>query len=118
MKKTEPEVLEPLENRDELLHKCNTTELLWMARAQGLGHLRRSLAREVLVGLITGELEFEPMKHLAGTAATRARLEAFIWENIDRTRSQLPGCDGHCTTYHCTEGRHALCFAGNKDVIR
>lgn len=118
MKKTTTDALEPLEDQDRRLHQCNTTELLWIAREQGLGHLKRGLPRETLVALITGELNLDPSRHLAGTAETRARLQKFIWDNIDRTRSQLPGCTGKCTEYTCTEGRHALCFAGNKDVVR
>lgn len=102
---------------DQALFECNETELIEIARRQGLGRIRRGLPKVVLVGIVTGGIS-PTMEHYAGTMESRARLEQFIWANIARTRSQLPGCDGHCTTYPCTEGRHALCYSGNKSTIR
>ena len=102
---------------DQALHACNETELIELARRQGLGRIRRGLPKEVLVDIVTGKVT-PTLEHLAGTTDSRARLEHFIWTNIARTRSQLPGCDGHCTTYPCTEGRHALCYSGNESTVR
>lgn len=102
---------------DSILNECNETELLSLARVQNLGRLRRGLPKDVLVGLVSGDLPMEP-RYLAGTSETRAKLQAFIWNNIERTRSQLPGCDGRCSTYPCSEGRHAACFGKNEDTVR
>ena len=102
---------------DSILYHCNEAELLSMARRQGLGHLRRGLGIELLVKLVTGEIEVT-QEHRSGTMETRARLQKFIQDNIERTRSQLPGCNGMCTTYPCSDGRHALCFGVNKDTVR
>jgi hypothetical protein len=102
---------------DEKLYQCNETELLWMARNQGLGHLRRGLPLETLVQIVAGEIT-PAAEHYSGTSATRATLQKFIWENIERTRSQLPGCDGKCSTFPCSDGRHAMCINGNEHVLR
>lgn len=102
---------------DSILFQCNETELLQMARDQGLGHLRRGLQKDVLVAIVAGEIPVAP-EHLAGTNTTRAMLQKFIQDNILVTRSQLPGCNGMCLTYGCSEGRHALCFVGNEDRVR
>lgn len=102
---------------DEALFECNETELLAIARVQGLGCLRRGLPHEELVAIVAGEREATSAQ-LAGTDETRARLQLYIFENIDRVRSQLPGCNGMCCTFPCSEGRHALCFGGNEDTVR
>jgi hypothetical protein len=102
---------------DSKLQFCNETELLWMARRQGLGVLRRGLQKDVLIQIVRGEL-VPSTEHYSGTSATRAALEKFIWANIEKTRSQLPGCDGRCATYPCSEGRHAVCLIGNEHVLR
>jgi hypothetical protein len=102
---------------DAALLQCNESELLEIVRRAKLGHLRRGLPLEVLVQIATGEIEIRD-EHRSGTIETRAILEKFIQDHIEQTRSQLPGCDGHCTTYPCSEGRHALCFGANKDTLR
>lgn len=102
---------------DVVLWKLNETELLGIARRQGLGFLRRGIPKDELVSIIGGYTQPQP-HHYAGTAGTRAILQKYIAENIERVRSQLPGCDGMCTTFPCSEGRHALCFAPNTDVLQ
>lgn len=94
---------------DETLFNLNESELLWMARLQGLPLLRRGLPQEELIAIVAGAVPVEE-KHLAGTNYTRGKLEKFIQENIDRLRGQLPGCNGHCQTFLCTEGKHMSCF--------
>jgi hypothetical protein len=102
---------------DSILQHCNETELLSLARRQGLGILRRGIPTETLIKLVTGEEPVIPSLHLSETTSTRVVLEQFIQTNITRTRSQLPGCDGKCTTFPCSEGRHALCFVSNEDLL-
>lgn len=101
---------------DSILVWCNETELIEIARRQGLGRLRRGMDRLTLINLVRGEIDVA-QEHLAGTTDSRTRLERHIWSHIDIVRSQLPGCDGHCTKYPCSEGRHALCFGGNEDTV-
>lgn len=104
-------------NEDAVLWKCNESELLQLARKQGLGFLRRGIPRDELVAIVGGYGNPRP-EHYAGTAETRQILEKYISDNIERIRSQLPGCDGKCTTFNCSEGRHALCFAPNTEAFR
>lgn len=102
---------------DELLWQCNETELIWLARNQGLGHLRRGLPKQELVSIVAGYIQPEE-KHFSDTRGSREVLERFVEKNWGVLRSQLPGCDGKCMTYSCTEGKHALCFFPNEDRIQ
>lgn len=103
-------------NDDAILWYCNETELIEMARRMKTGRLRRGLDKGLLIAIVAGHIE-PTREHLADTAYTRRELEKFIQANFQRVSSQLPGCDGHCTTYPCTEARHALCFLPNHDVV-
>lgn len=101
---------------DEALKDCNETELLDMIRRQGLGTLRHGLSKEHLVAIATG-YELPVDNDFAGTQFSRAKLELFIHNNWGVVRSQLPGCNGQCTKYPCSEGMHASCFAPNKSSL-
>lgn len=98
------------------LQNCNETELLQMAREQGLGILKRGIHKDILIAVITKQQNVDPSM-LSETVDTRKRLETLIQGNWEKIRSQLPGCDGKCTTYPCSEGRHAACFWPNKDLV-
>ncbi len=102
---------------DEVLWTCNETELLSIARQQGLGRLRRGIPQQELVDIIRGIVEVRP-DHISVTMTTRQLLENFIQSNWGQLQSQLPGCDGRCTTFPCTEGKHALCLFPNKAYLR
>jgi len=102
---------------DDILQHCNETELLDIARRQGLGILRRGIPRETLMGLVSGVLAMTP-DYISGTKETRAMLEAYIFQNYSITRSQLPGCTGRCSTYNCSDGRHAVCFSPNAGEVQ
>lgn len=102
---------------DEILLSCSENELLQIAREQGLGILKRGLPRDILVSFVTGAIDPGP-QHKADIEYTRAKLELFIEAHWGQVRSQLPGCDGKCRTYKCSDSRHMLCFTPNKDVIQ
>jgi hypothetical protein len=102
---------------DEILWKCNETELLWIARNQGIGILRRGLPRHDLISIVAGERN--PREdEFCETRLTRARLEDFISDHWGQLRSQLPGCTGKCRTFACTEGKHSSCFVPNQGVMQ
>lgn len=101
---------------DEILFDCNDSELHWMARRQGLPLLRWDIPHEELVAIVIGTQQVEE-KHLAHTNYTRGRLETFIFANYDRVRGQLPGCDGRCRSFMCTEGKHMSCFIPNEALL-
>lgn len=100
-----------------VLPLCNETELLAMTRQQGLPRLKRGIPHDQLVAIVSGELEVGP-EHISQTETTRGILEDFITKNWGQIRSQLPGCNGKCRTYQCTEGKHALCLFPNKGLLR
>lgn len=100
-----------------LLTLCNETELLGIIRRQGLPRLKRGIPLQELVAIASGEIVVMP-QHLSETEVTRGILEDFITKNWGQVRSQLPGCNGKCRTFTCTEGKHALCLFPNKDLLR
>lgn len=101
---------------DADLFALNESELMWLARLQGLPLLRRELPREVLVQIVGGSIPVSE-QHLSSTNFTRGKLESFVQSNIDRLRGQLPGCNGMCRTFRCTEGKHMSCFLPNETVL-
>lgn len=101
---------------DEILSYCNDSELHWMARKQGLPILRWDVPHEELVAIVTGAAQVEE-RHLAATNYTRERLEDFIAKNYERVRGQLPGCDGRCRSFMCTEGKHMSCFIPSEPLL-
>lgn len=102
---------------DQILFECNETELLTIARQAGLGRLRRGLPKEELVAIVSG-WAFPRADQMSGTGLTRQSLEATIKANLEVMRSQLPGCNGRCTIYHCSDSRHAVCYSPNESSIR
>lgn len=105
-------------NGADALQFCNESELLWLAKRQGLGRLKRGIPTNDLIAIVNGELDVG-QHHLASTNGTRKTLELFInhKDNFPRIMSQLPGCDGQCTKYECSEGKHLLCFMPNEEVL-
>lgn len=104
-----------MEADDAILNACNETELLTIAHTQGLGRLKRGLPRDLLLDFVIGRKN-PSEEHLADTRFTRKLLEQFLAKHWEQVSSQLPGCDGKCTTFPCSEGRHALCFSPNKEA--
>lgn len=101
---------------DYLLDLCNETELLQIAFRQGLGVIRRGLDRQTLIAIVKGEIL--PQKEFTSeTAWTREKLEEYIAINMSRFMSQLPGCDGKCRTFSCTELRHSQCFGSGSTTV-
>lgn len=101
---------------DEILFYCNDSELHWMARSQGLPALRWDIPREELVSIVVGATVVEE-RHLATSYYSRERLETFIAQNYERVRGQLPGCDGKCRSFMCTEGKHMSCFIPSEPLL-
>lgn len=104
-------------SEDAILWQCNESELLEIARRQGLGRLRRGLEKSILVAIVGG-YDSPRQEHFSDTNYTRKELQKLIWANIEKTRSQLPGCDGKCTTFKCSDGRHGLCFIPNEVAVQ
>lgn len=103
-------------SEEDILHDCNESELLTLAYKQGIGRLRLGLDKQTLIKLVHGEIEPGP-EHLSETEGTRKLLEKFIERHWEKVRSQLPGCNGKCTSFPCSDGRHAMCFEPNKDQV-
>jgi hypothetical protein len=101
---------------DEILLDCNESELHWMARLQGLPKLRWDLPHEELVALVSGAAQVEE-RHMAATNYSRTKLAEHIQKNWSIVQGQLPGCDGKCRSFMCTEGKHMSCFIPNEPFL-
>jgi hypothetical protein len=101
---------------DELLYDCNDSELHWMARKQGLPILRFSIPHEEMVAIVCGAMPIQE-HHLAHSNHSRWLLESFIQKNIDRVRGQLPGCNGMCQSFLCSEGKHMSCYIPSEPLL-
>lgn len=114
---------------EALLNHCNETELHWLAKRQGLGRLRRGLPLTELIAIVKGEIPVQS-HHRSASNEGRYGLALYIhnpeefpphpsyvghWE---RAMSQLPGCNGLCHKYECTELRFYDCLAPNEDRVR
>ena len=101
---------------DEALLDCNESELHWLARLQGLPTLRWDLPREELVAIVSGSVHVANAQ-IAATHYSREKLEGHIQKNWDIVQGQLPGCDGKCLSFMCTEGKHMSCFIPNEPFL-
>jgi hypothetical protein len=50
-------------------------------------------------------------------APIRSRMESHIQRNIRKLRTQLPGCDGKCTTFGCPALIVVRCWDGFRDDV-
>ena len=66
--------------------------------------------------IVIGSLPVDE-RFVANTSFTRAKLETFIQTNFERVRGQLPGCNGRCRSFLCTEGKHMGCFLPNEPML-
>jgi len=92
------------------LKQMNRSELVQVARAAGLGNVSRDNTRADLVRLIS-EDEALPADHLQDR---RRAIQAHIAKNKNRLLSQLPGCDGKCTTFGCPDAIVIRCWGDGR----
>lgn len=95
------------------LDGANRTELVGFGVAAGLGHLSRTQPRTDLTAVLDGDA--------SGTACplTRKRvmMERHIGSNWSRLRTQLPGCNGKCTSFGCPDLIVQRCWMGFRNDI-
>ena len=96
-----------------LLGQLNLTELVQVARGAGIRTALRSAGREALLEASLADLDF-PDNDLE---EARKRMEAYISRYKSKFLSQLPGCDGTCTTYGCPDLIVGRCWHGMRRVI-
>lgn len=101
---------------DTPLYRCNETELITIVQQEFGIRLRRGLPMEVYVSIAGGYCDASDAQ-LSATDQTRRALQATIKKNIEIMRSQLPGCNGKCVTYPCSDGRHSVCYSPNEETI-
>ena len=99
----------------ELLDGVNKSELIQLARDSGLGTLGRALSEDELIEiLLFVDAENAPKCPLEGK---RVKMERHIDKNRKRLLSQLPGCDGRCTTFGCPDLVVVRCWEGFRHDI-
>lgn len=88
------------------LESMNRTELVQVARAAGLGNVPREQSVHDLVEAILQDECDGP----DALEKRRVAIEAHIKKFRKRLLSQLPGCNGCCTTYGCPDLVVARCW--------
>jgi hypothetical protein len=97
-----------------MLSQMNRSELVQVARAAGMGNISRDNSRSDLVRVICEE---DGLPEDALQERRRA-IQAHIAKHKNRLLSQLPGCDGRCTTYGCPDIIVTRCWAGfSRDML-
>ena len=100
----------------ELLSGLNKSELIQMARAAGLGNLGRDLSEDEIIDAILNADGPEDVQ-TCPLEGKRAKVERHINKNRRRLLSQLPGCDGTCTTFGCPDLVVVRCWEGFRHDI-
>lgn len=90
----------------------NTSDLVALGRAGELGSLDTS-DRPQLEQMLSGDTlpKADPLE------ARRTRMQAHIQKYWARLRTQLPGCDGCCTTYGCPDLVVLNCYRGMRHAF-
>jgi len=102
---------------DELrqtLARMNRSELVQIARLAGLGNVPRDRP----AGELVEEIADDEGAGVDALQPRRAAIEAHIKRHRARLLSQLPGCNGCCTTYGCPDLIVMRCWAGfSRDML-
>jgi hypothetical protein len=102
---------------DSILYNCNETELITMAQKTLGIRLRRGLPKADYVSIVGGYCDAHEGQ-LSATNQTRHQLQVTIAKKLEVMRSQLPGCNGKCTIYPCSDGRHSVCYSPNEETVK
>lgn len=104
------------EDDENLFAGVNHSELVQMARGAGLGNISRfMLTGDELRDLLFNLAEPEDLAHEDPLEPWRRAMEDHIQRYKRRLLSQLPGCDGTCTTYGCPDLIVTRCWNGFKN---
>jgi hypothetical protein len=95
------------------MDNINKSELIALARAEGMGNLSRRNSRETVLNSLEGEGDPEPCP----LEENRETMERHIKRNWRRIRTQLPACDGTCTTFGCPDAVVLGCWLKFKREI-
>lgn len=87
----------------ELRHIINKTELLSLIKEDHKVDISSTTSIDDLVSILEDIDDFEGFKWCPLTPI-KEQMEAYIQKHIRKMRTQLPGCNGKCTTFGCPEG--------------
>ncbi len=93
--------------------EVNRTELQKILREKSGANPFREAARLKIEDAIEADGEVP----LCPLTAQRDEMERHIRKNYRRLRTQLPGCNGRCTSYGCPNIIVMRCWNGIKDDI-
>jgi hypothetical protein len=91
----------------------NKSELIQVAREEGLGNLSRANSREALLDALEGG----DIPQECRLEEQRDTMERHIKRNWRRIRTQLPTCDGTCTTFGCPDAIVLGCWLKFRNEI-
>lgn len=92
----------------------NVSELRILVKENEEVDIRRIENRAELVRIL--EEGYEP-KMLCPLVRKKEVMEDFIQKNINKLRTQLPECTGHCTTFGCPDGMVVNCYMKLKPLL-
>lgn len=94
------------------LDRLNLTELLELCRSAGVGNVGRATPRDEIYRMLDGETDAHcPLE------SKRVLMERHIKKHFNSLRTQLPGCNGKCTSFGCPDAIVQRCFDGFRNSM-
>lgn len=92
----------------------NKSELRLIIKEYEEIDIRRSATSEQLISILDDGYSPEYMCPLV---PVKEQMEEYIQRNIRKMRTQLPDCNGKCTTYGCSDGVITNCYIKIKPLM-
>lgn len=92
----------------------NKSELIALARMEGLPNLSRAATIDEIVDVL---MDDESSHGLCPLEKHRETMEEHIHKNFRRLRTQLPGCNGKCVSFGCPDLVVVRCWEAMKSDI-
>lgn len=94
------------------LDRLNLTELVELCRSAEVGNVGRATPRAEIYRMLDGAAEAScPLER------KRELMEKHIKRNFNSLRTQLPGCNGKCTSFGCPDAIVQRCFDGFRNSM-
>ena len=80
----------------------NKSEMCMLVKEYEDSDISREIDTETLINVL--KEKDSPYDYRCPLSDIKYEMERYIQNNIIRLKSQLPGCNGKCTTYGCPDG--------------
>lgn len=92
----------------------NKTELRAIVKEYEEVDIRRSATSDELIAIL--DTGYDP-KYMCPLIPIKDKMETYIQTNIRKMRTQLPDCNGKCTTFGCPDGVVTNCYIKLKPLL-